>query len=336
MDDDTILLAHGGGGSLMRHLIENLIVPGFANPALSPLEDSAVLEVEGLRVAMTTDSYVVSPLFFPGGDIGTLAVCGTVNDLAVSGARPLYLTLSLVVEEGFPKKTLKEVLDSAAGTARTAGVCIVTGDTKVVERGKADGLFVNTAGLGILREGVHLSLTSVRPGAAVLINGPIGDHGIAVLSCREGLEFDTPVRSDVAPLADLVERVLAACPKVQAMKDPTRGGLAAALNEVATASGVSIRVRERDIPVRDGVRGACDLFGFDPLYVANEGKLTVFCPQEHTGRVLDAMRGHPLGKEAAVIGEVVDGSPARVLLETRVGGLRIVDMPYGEQLPRIC
>jgi len=336
MGSDTILLAHGGGGSLMRELIEREILPGFSNEALDRLDDSAIIEAAGGRLAMTTDSYVVHPLVFPGGDIGKLAVCGTVNDLAVAGARPLYLTLSLVIEEGLPIDALRQVLRSAAETARDAGVQIVTGDTKVVERGKADKLFINTAGVGVPVEGASVSASNVRPGACVIINGPIGDHGIAVVSRREGIEFKTPVESDVAPLWGLVERVLDACPAVQAMKDATRGGLAAVLNEVAAASDTGLAIRESDVPVRDAVRGACELFGYDPLYVANEGKVVVFCPAGDSEAVLAAMRAHPLGRDAAVIGEATDGRPGRVLMDTSIGGRRIVDMPYGEQLPRIC
>jgi len=334
--NDTILLAHGGGGSLTRALVEELVVPGFSNPALNRLDDSALVEIDGTRLAMTTDSYVVSPLFFPGGDIGKLAVCGTINDLAVAGARPLYLTLSLVIEEGLPIETLRTVLRSAAETAREAGVQIVTGDTKVIERGKADKLFINTAGVGVPLKGVSVASANARCGARVIINGPIGDHGIAVISRREGIEFKTPVTSDVAPLWSLVEKVLAVCPDVQAMKDATRGGLAAVLNEIAAASKVSVLIRERDVPVREAVRGACDLFGYDPLYVANEGKVVIFCPAERAAAVLAVMREHPLGRDAALIGEVIEGRAGQVLMDTSIGGRRIVDMPYGEQLPRIC
>jgi len=336
MNSDTILLAHGGGGLLMRELVEGLIVPGLSNPALDRLDDSAIVKAKGNSLAMTTDSYVVSPLFFPGGDIGKLAVCGTINDLSVAGARPLYLTLSFIIEEGLPTDTLRKVLQSISETASEAGVQIVTGDTKVVDRGKADKLFINTSGVGEIIEGVDISAANAKPGSHVIVNGPMGDHGIAVISKREGIEFKTPVTSDVAALWGLIERVLDVCPEVQTMKDATRGGLAAVLNEVASSSRAGIVVREKDIPVRDAVRGACDLFGYDPLYVANEGKVVIICPAERSDAVLKAMCAHPLGREATIIGEVTNERIGRVLMETNIGGQRIVDMPYGEQLPRIC
>lgn len=350
--DDTILLAHGGGGLLMRQLIDEVILEALGRPDSGVLEDSAVMDWDmehsgpplcpsrgrlGSRLALTTDSYVVSPLFFRGGDIGRLAVAGTVNDLAVVGARPLWLTLSMVIEEGFSFAELRRVLVSARRTADEAGVRIVTGDTKVVERGSADRLFLNTAGVGAVRPGLSISVANAAPGDAVLLSGPIGDHGIAVLSEREGIAFDTPVMSDVAPLAGLVEAMLAASPSgIRCMRDPTRGGVAAALNEIAAASQVGILLREAHVPVRPAVQAACDMLGLDPLAVANEGKLIAVVRADEAESVLAAMHGHALGQGAALVGEVTARSRGTVTLDTLAGGLRIVDVPYGEQLPRIC
>lgn len=335
---DTILLAHGGGGVLMRELVEGVIVETLGKPDSDALEDSAVMPWESdARLALTTDSYVVKPLFFRGGDIGRLAVAGTVNDLAMVGAKPRWLTLSLVIEEGFSIASLRRVLESARRTAEEAPVRIVTGDTKVVERGSADGLFLNTAGVGAVRNDLRISAANARPGDAVLLSGTIADHGIAVLSEREGLEFGTPVTSDVAPLAGLVGAMLDAAPAgVRSLRDPTRGGVSSALNEIASASNVGLVLQEDCIPVQPSVRAACDMLGLDPLAVANEGKLIAVVSTDVVEAVLDAMRAHPLGKDVAIAGEVTAKSPGTVVLDTLAGGLRVVDVPYGEQLPRIC
>jgi hydrogenase expression/formation protein HypE len=333
----TVLLAHGGGGRLTQMLIERMFLPAFYNPALETLHDGAVLEVEGVRLAFTTDSFVVSPLFFPGGDIGELAVNGTINDLAMCGARALYLSLGLILEEGFPMEDLWRVVRSVQVTAREAGVEVATGDTKVVDRGKGDGVFINTTGLGLIPSGIRVSPQRARPGDVVLINGAIAVHGIAVLSVREGLEFETTLESDTAPLNGLVEALLqAAGPEVHVLRDPTRGGVASALNEIASSAGVGIMLEEARIPIWDEVTGACEILGLDPLYVANEGKCLAIVAPEEAEAALKSMRSHPLGREAAIIGQVVEGHPGTVVLRSRVGGKRVVDMLSGEQLPRIC
>jgi len=337
MTDGRVLLAHGGGGSLTRRLIEEMIVARFGNPTLAPLSDSALLELPQGRVAFTTDSYVVKPLRFRGGDIGRLAVCGTVNDLAMSGARPLYLSLALILEEGLPFDELGAILDSAKAAAEEAGVTVACGDTKVVEHGASDGCYINTAGVGVVPEGIDVRMTRAEPGDAVLVNGPVGDHGVAIMSEREGLAFASPVGSDVAPLADLVAVVLeAGGDGVHVLRDATRGGLGMVACETAEAAGHDIEMDERHIPVRPEVRGACDLLGLDPLYVANEGKVVVVCAEDAAAPVLAAMRAHPLGRSAAGIGRVLDAPRGRVTLRTAIGGRRVVDPPYGEQLPRIC
>jgi hydrogenase expression/formation protein HypE len=334
---DRILLAHGGGGTLTRQLIQERVLERFGNPALAPLTDSAVLDLPPGRVAFTTDSYVVRPLRFRGGDIGRLAVCGTVNDLAMAGARPLHLSLALILEEGLPLADLDAILDSAAAAAAEAGVTVVCGDTKVVERGAADGCFINTAGVGVIPDGVVLAADRVQPGDVVLVTGPIGDHGIAILSEREGLSFASSVASDAAPLNGLADAILdAGGAGVRMLRDPTRGGLGMVVPEVAEAAGRDVELEEAAIPVRPQVRGACDLLGLDPIYVANEGKAVVFCAAEVEAVVLDAVRAHPLGEGAAVIGRVLEGARGRVTLRTPIGGSRVVDPPYGEQLPRIC
>jgi hydrogenase expression/formation protein HypE len=333
----AILLAHGGGGRLTQMLIERMFWPTFRNPALETLHDGAVLEVEGARLAFTTDSFVVSPLFFPGGDIGELAVNGTVNDLAMCGARPLYLSLGFILEEGFPMEDLWRVVRSIQEAAQEAGVEVATGDTKVVDRGKGDGVFINTTGLGLIPPGIHVSPQRARPGDVVLISGAIAIHGIAVLSVREGLEFETTLESDTAPLNGLVEVLLrAAGPEVHVLRDPTRGGLSSALNEIAASAGVGIMLEEASIPIWDEVKGACEILGLDPLYVANEGKCLAIVAPEMAEAALDAMRSHPLGTEAAIAGQVVEEHPGTVVLRSRVGGKRVVDMLSGEQLPRIC
>jgi hydrogenase expression/formation protein HypE len=332
-----VVLAHGGGGSLTRALVEKLFLPEFANPHLEPLHDGALLTIAGATLAFTTDSFVVHPLFFPGGDIGSLAVHGTVNDLAMCGARPAALSAGLILEEGFPMEHLRRITRSMKEAALRAGVPIVTGDTKVVERGKGDGLFINTTGVGIVGPGARISPRRARAGDRVLLSGPIAAHGMSILSVREGLEFETGVPSDTAPLWEIVERLLrAAGEDVHVLRDPTRGGVASALNEIAASAGVGIFLDERALPIHDEVRGACEILGLDPLYVANEGVCLAIVARESAERALAAMREDPLGGEAAIVGEVVAKRPGEVALRSRIGGMRIVDMLSGEQLPRIC
>jgi len=316
--EDKILLAHGSGGKLAHELVEKSFVKAFANPFLAKLDDSAVMDFSG-KLAFTTDSYVVSPIFFPGGDIGKLAVYGTVNDLAMSGAKPLYLSLSFIIEEGLPQDELNEIVDSVQQAAQEAGVEIVTGDTKVVHRGSADKLFINTAGIGIIPEGVNVSGNKARPGDRVSLSGAIGDHGIAVLSQREGLSFSTQLESDCAPLGSLVAEMLAASPDIHCLRDPTRGGLATTLNELAKQSKVSIRIEEEKIPVREEVLAACEMLGFDPLYVANEGKLVAIVSAKDTNKILKAMRENHYGTGATIIGEVKAEHPGRVVMKTCLG-----------------
>lgn len=334
---DTIQLGHGSGGTMMNDLIGKLFLWAFDNPYLSKLDDQAVVEINGVRLAISTDSFVVDPIFFPGGNIGELAVYGTVNDVCMSGARPLFLAASVILEEGFALEDLRRVVESMAAAARRAGVLIVTGDTKVVNKGKGDKLFINTTGLGVLEHPWQISAGQIQPGDAVLLSGSLGDHGIAILSRREGLAFETPITSDTAPLHELVAAVLQAGGQaVHALRDPTRGGLAATLNEFASSARVGIRIREDRIPVKPAVAGACEILGFDPLYVANEGKLVAVVAAAKAEAVLHALRAHPLGQEAALIGEVMAGSPGLVTMQTRLGAWRIVDLLVGEQLPRIC
>ena len=329
-------LTHGSGGRAMAQLIEELFEAHFDNPWLAQRNDQACFPVEAGRMVITTDGFVISPLFFPGGDIGSLAVHGTINDVAMAGARPLYLACGMILEEGFPLSDLRAIVASMAGAAKAAGVPIVTGDTKVVERGKGDGVFITTTGVGVVPEGVEIAADRARPGDAVLLSGTIGDHGTAVLSKRESLSFETELRSDSAALHGLVAEMVRAAPGIHAMRDPTRGGLAALLNEIARESRVGIVVREDAIPVDTAVRGACELLGLDPLYVANEGKLVAFCAPEDAEPLLAAMRAHPLGREAAIIGEVIGDPDCFVQMRTGLGGDRIVDWLAGEQLPRIC
>jgi hydrogenase expression/formation protein HypE len=333
---DEILLAHGSGGKLTAQLIEGLLLPAFRNAILEPLEDQAIVPVSGSRIAFTTDSYVVTPIFFPGGDIGELAVNGTVNDLAVGGARPLFLSLAFILEEGLPMADLRRVVESVRRAAERAGVKVVTGDTKVVNRGKGDKVFVNTAGIGELLPGARLSTSRVEEGDAILLSGTIGDHGITILSQREGIDLGGGFQSDTAPLHDLVARMIEACPDIHAMRDPTRGGVAASLVEIASRRKVGIAIDEEAVPIRDDVRGACEILGLDPLLVANEGKLICFVSEPGADAVLRAMRDHPLGRNAARIGTVTSTRPGLVLARTPIGGQRIVDLPYGEALPRIC
>ena len=335
MDEDTILLAHGSGSKLSHDLIEKSFLPVLDNPLLARLDDSAVFDLSG-RLAFTTDSYVVSPIFFPGGDIGKLAVCGTVNDLAMSGATPLYLSLSFIIEEGLTLGELKKVVDSIKAAVDEAGVQIVTGDTKVVNSGSADRLFINTSGIGIVPQGVNISGSNARTGDRIILSGTIGDHGIAVMSQREGLKFSVPIQSDCAPLNKLVSQMLEASSQIRCLRDPTRGGLATALNEFAKQSSVGIRIEEEKIPVHDGVRAACELLGFDPLYVANEGKLVAVVASDDADKVLATMRQNPYAADASIIGEVTDEYKGRVVMKTKLGASRIVDMLSGELLPRIC
>ena len=331
-----ILLGHGSGGKLTSQLIERLFLPAFANPALDALDDQAILEIGGERIAFSTDSYVVTPIFFPGGNIGELAVNGTINDLAMSGAVPRALSLALILEEGLEIHELEQIVESIRVASQRAGVHIVTGDTKVVGRGSGDKIFINTTGIGIIPKGVHLSSSRVQAGDDILLSGPIGDHGIAILSQREGLEFDGEVKSDTAALHELVAVMLAAFPGIHAMRDPTRGGVAATLVEIASRQKLGIEVDETRIPIRDVVRGACEILGLDPLLVANEGKLIAFVPPEGSAAVLAAMRAHPLGADAAIIGRVTADRPGFVVMRTSIGGQRILDLPFGEVLPRIC
>ncbi len=333
---DKIMLGHGSGGRLSANLMRDLFLPLFSNPVLDRLDDQAMLDIGNSRLAFTTDSFVVRPLFFPGGDIGSLAVHGTVNDLAMGGATPLYLSAGFIIEEGFPIETLRRIAASMAEAASAAGVAIVTGDTKVVERGKGDGVFINTTGIGVVPQGVRLSASQARPGDVVILSGYLGDHGMAIMASREGLEFETTIVSDSAPLHTLVADMLAVSSNLRCLRDPTRGGLSSTLNEIAEASQVSIEIDEKKLPVREEVRGACELLGLDPLYVANEGKLVAIVASGDANNVLAAMRRNPRGEEAAIIGVVCEGPRGRVTMRTTFGSSRIVDLLSGDQLPRIC
>ncbi len=335
-DQETIVLGHGGGGQLSAELIEHLFVPAFGDATLRQLGDSAIIEPGAGRLAFSTDSFVVRPLFFPGGSIGELAVHGTVNDLAMSGAVPLYLSCGFILEEGLGIATLGQIAERMAAAAQGAGVRLVTGDTKVVERGHGDGVYINTSGIGRIPDGVEVQPQRARPGDAVLLSGTIGDHGMAIMSVREGLEFDTVIESDSAALHGLVAAMLEISPAIRALRDPTRGGLAASLNEIATAARVGIEIDESRLPVRGEVRAACEILGLDPLYVANEGKLTAIVPADDIDALLSAMRAHPLGKDATRIGRVTAEHPGILIVRTVIGGTRVVDMQVGEQLPRIC
>jgi len=332
----TVLLGHGSGGKLSSELMRDIFLPAFSNPILGKLDDQAIVQVNGTRLAFSTDTFVVKPLFFRGGDIGSLAVHGTINDLAMGGAAPLFLSTAFIIEEGLPMDTLRRVTNSLARAAAAAGVQVVTGDTKVVEKGSGDQLFINTTGIGLVRDGLDLSAHRAQPGDAVILSGSIGDHGIAVLSEREGLEFECPIESDSAPLHTLVGAMLGVSTEIRCLRDPTRGGLSSTLNEIASQSRAGIVVEEKLIPIREEVRGACELLGLDPLYVANEGKLVAIVDAAVAGTMVAAMRRHPLGAEARVIGRVTEANPGLVTMRTAFGTTRIVDMLSGDQLPRIC
>ncbi len=335
-DYPQIILGHGGGGKLSQDLVEHLFLPAFHNGVLASLADGAALNIAGIRLAFSTDSYVVRPLFFPGGSIADLAVNGTVNDLAMLGAQPMFLSVGLIIEEGLSFSILGTVVDQMAAAARIAGVQIVTGDTKVVDKGHGDGLYINTSGIGLIPDGIQIAPQNARPGDSVLVSGMIGDHGMAVMSVREGLEFETVIVSDSAPLNGLVSVLLAAVPEVHTLRDPTRGGVASSLNEIARASGVGIELEDDRLPIRQEVAAACELLGLDPLYVANEGKLIAILPAAKAERALEILHQHPLGTAAVIIGQVTAEHPGIVTSKTRIGGRRVVSMQVGEQLPRIC
>ncbi len=332
----NVLLAHGGGGKLTQQLIQKMFLPQFQNEFLELLHDGAIFSVNGVQLAFTTDSYVINPIFFPGGDIGSLAVNGTINDLAMCGAEPRYLSAALIIEEGFPMEQLWKLILSMKQAAEHAGALLVTGDTKVVDHGKGDKIFINTSGIGIIGKGIFITPQRAQVGDKIIINGPIAQHGIAVMSVREGIEFETEIRSDTAALHGLVGEMLKANKDIHVLRDPTRGGLASALNEIASSAKVRIAVQEEDIPIREDVKGACEILGIDPLYVANEGKVIAFVHPNAVDAVLDAMHHHPLGKDAVIIGEVVEDHSGIVVMKTVIGGTRIVDLLTGEQLPRIC
>lgn len=332
----NVLLAHGGGGKLMHQLIGKLFVPTFRNALLESQHDSSVFEIQGCRLAFTTDSYVVRPLFFPGGDVGSLAVHGTVNDLAMSGARPLYLSAGFIIEEGLPMDTLWKIVTSMQQAAERCGVQVITGDTKVVDKGKGDGVFINTAGIGVVEHSLKITPTSVRPGDAILLNGDVGRHGMAIMAVREGLEFESAIESDSAPVAGLVLALLREGIEVHCLRDLTRGGLTSVLNEISESARLTIAVEEKRIPVREDVRAACEILGLDPFHVACEGRFAVFVPECDAERALALMRADPLGEGACRIGAVTDQPSAKVLLRSAIGAQRILDMATGEQLPRIC
>lgn len=335
-DHPNIVLGHGGGGKLSAELIEHLFLPAFRNDMLQNLGDSSIIGVNGTRLAMSTDSFVVRPLFFPGGNIGELAVNGTINDISMSGARPLYLSAGFILEEGLPLDTLGRIVDSMAAAARSAGVALVTGDTKVVDRGHGDGVYINTSGIGLVPDGVEIGPQHAKPGDVVIISGTMGDHGMAIMSVREGLEFETTIESDTAALNGMVAAMLIASPHIHVLRDPTRGGVASSLNEIAQTSQVGIQLDENKLPVNPAVRSACELLGMDPIFVANEGKLLAIVPSDSAEAVFEAMRQHPLGGRAAIIGRVVEQHPGMLVARTSIGGTRVIPMQIGEQLPRIC
>ncbi|UZW15023.1 hydrogenase expression/formation protein HypE [Clostridium pasteurianum] len=334
--EDKISLSHGSGGKQTNDLISNLFIKYFDNEIIRQMNDSAQLYLNNNRIAFTTDSFVVTPAFFKGGDIGKLAVCGTVNDLAMSGAKPLYLTSAFIIEEGYPIENLETIVKSMAEMAERAGVKIVAGDTKVVEKGGVDGLFINTSGIGTIYEGINIEANKAEAGDVVIVNGTLGDHGMTIMCERSGIDIQGELKSDCAPLNSLVDSILDICKDVHVLRDATRGGVAAVLNEIAETSRVSIELEEDSIPISEEVKGACELLGLDPLYIANEGKLCCFVPEKYAHKVLEQMRNHPLGTKAEIIGKVVTEVSQRVYLKTIIGGRRIVDMPSGQQLPRIC
>jgi hydrogenase expression/formation protein HypE len=333
---EEIVLAHGSGGKMSQELIQKIILPQFRNALLEPLHDGAIFELNGTRFAFSTDSYVVNPIFFPGGDIGKLAVHGTVNDLAMCGARPMHLSVGFILEEGLSMDEFSRVVQSMREAADDAGVTLVTGDTKVVDRGKADKIFINTSGIGVIDDGVDIRPNRAQPGDKILVSGAIAVHGIAIMSVREGLEFETEIASDTAPLNGLTQAMLAVTKDIHVLRDPTRGGLSSVLCEISQSARVGMLLVEAHIPIDEEVRGACEILGLDPLYVANEGKLVAVVPAMEADHVLAAMRAHPLGRQSAIIGEVTANHPGFVLMRTRIGGSRVVDMLSGEQLPRIC
>ena len=336
MTTDHILLDHGSGGKMSSAMIRDIMLPAFDNPILAMLNDGANLEINGARLAFSTDTYTVSPLFFPGGSIGDLAINGTVNDVSMCGACPLYLSVGLIIEEGFPIEELRQILHDMGKAARLANVQVVTGDTKVVPKGAADKIFINTSGIGLIPDGILVGGERAQVGDQIIVSGTIADHGMTILTQREGLSFDTEIRSDSAPLNHMVQSILSVTRNVHVLRDPTRGGVGTTLNEIAIQSSLGIRIYEDKIPVKKDVAGVCELLGFDPLYVANEGKLLAFVPPSETDAVLAAIQKDPAGRDACVIGVVTDTNPKRVIMETRIGGERIVDMQTGEQLPRIC
>ncbi|MBC2582142.1 hydrogenase expression/formation protein HypE [Clostridium sp. DJ247] len=334
--DDKILLSHGSGGKQTNSLISDLFLRYFNNEIINEMNDSAQLNIDGSKIAFTTDSFVVNPIFFNGGDIGKLAVCGTVNDLSMSGAKPLYLTSAFIIEEGFEKDKLEIIVKSMAEAAREAGVKIVAGDTKVVEKGGVDGIFINTSGIGVIPENVNIKSNGAEAGDVVIVNGTLGDHGSVIMCERNSIGIEGELKSDCAALNSLVDSILEICPKVHVLRDATRGGVAAVLNEIAEGSNVSIELQESSIPIKEEVRGICELLGLDPLYIANEGKLCCFVPEQYASAVLDKMKEHPLGSDASVIGKVIESGAKKVYIKTIIGGTRIVDMSSGQQLPRIC
>jgi hydrogenase expression/formation protein HypE len=336
MGTDKILLDHGSGGKISHSLTTDILLPVFDNPILSELDDGGIFDIEGNRFAFSTDTYTVDPIFFPGGNIGDLAINGTVNDIAMCGAMPLYLSAGLIIEEGLLISDLKKIVYEMGAAAKKANVKVVTGDTKVVPKGAADKIFINTSGIGLIPRGIDVSISNARPKDKILLSGSIADHGITVLTQREGMSFELSIKSDTAPLNRMVSRMFATSPNIHVLRDPTRGGVGTALNEIAEKSNIGIRIFESDIPVKDEVAGACELLGFDPLYLANEGKLLAFVGSDQAEDVLSAIKEDEFGKDACIIGEVISDSPGRVVMETKVGGSRIVDMLTGEQLPRIC
>jgi len=336
MKDDKIILDHGAGGRISHNLITDVMLPVFDNPVLSQLDDGAILDIDGMRIAFSTDTFTVDPIFFPGGNIGDLAVNGTVNDIAMCGANPLFLSAGLLIEEGFPVEELKRILKAMGNAADTAGVKIITGDTKVVPKGAADKIFINTSGLGLIPEGVKISCHRAMPGDRIILSGGIAEHGMTILTRRAGMSFESSLMSDTAPLNHMVGRMLSASRDIHVLRDPTRGGVGTTLNEIASSSGVGIVIYEDRIPINSQVEALCELMGLDPLYIANEGKLVAIVGKDHVKEVLSAMKGDSLGKDAAIIGDVVAENPGSVLMKTKIGGTRIVDMLTGEPLPRIC